>query len=148
MGVGGVEIVAGDQVEEPVGRLRLAGEGDGLQDGSAEPRVADFGVDGVQGLEGFEGVGLGDGHGGLGGGIVLKRQELRGPADGGLAFEREDAGVAGSQQLGLVVGHQRGAYPRIGGQLGMQAQQEGRGVGAHLLDGADGVEADGRLPVG
>jgi type I restriction enzyme R subunit len=65
----------------------------------------DFQVQAIRSvMEGVWRVGLGYGHGGLGGSIVLGWKELRGPGDGDGAFEREDAGVAGSEEFGGVGG--------------------------------------------
>jgi hypothetical protein len=93
-----------DEVEEPVGSLLLAREGHGRENGGAEPGVVCLGEGGAQELEGVGRVGLGYGHGGFGGSIVLGWKELRGPGDGDGTFEREDAGVAGSEEFGGVGG--------------------------------------------
>ena len=71
MGVGGVWMFLFNEVQEPLGRLLLAGESDGRENYGPEPRVPSLGKRGAQHLKGFGRVGLGDGHGGFGGGIVL-----------------------------------------------------------------------------
>ena len=64
-------------------------------------------------------------------------QELGGPGEGGWAFEMQDAGIAGAEELW-------GA----GCELGAKLEQEVGGIGADLLDGAGGVDLDGQVYVG
>ena len=138
MSRGCIPIVLLDEAEEPVGCVWLAGERDGGEQSAAEPGVLSAaGEGGAQQREGFGRVGLGDGHGGFGGGIVFRDEELRGPGQAGGAFESEDGGVAGAEQFGL-----------IGAEFGPQPEEKCGGVGADLLHGADCVDADGELLVG
>ena len=71
MGVGGVWMFLRDETQEPVGGFLLAGQSDSGENGGSESRIPCLGERGAQHLEGFKRVGLGDGHGGFGGGIVL-----------------------------------------------------------------------------
>jgi hypothetical protein len=82
-------------------------------------------------------VRLSYGHGGFHGRIVFRREELRGPGNSGGTFKREDAGVAGTEELRFV-----------GGELGTKAEEERGRVGADLLDRADGVDSDGEFLIG
>jgi hypothetical protein len=54
-------------------------------------------------LNGFGRVGLGYSHGGFGCGIDLGCKKLRGPGDGGGAFECEYAGIAGSEEIQILI---------------------------------------------
>ena len=126
-----------DEVEEPVGGRLLAGESDGGENCGPEPWVPTVGKRGAQQLEGFGRVGLGDGHGGFGGSIVLGCKKLRGPGEGGGTFQCEHAGIAGPEEFRLV-----------GGELGAKAEEQRGGVAADLYDRADSVDPDGEFLVG
>lgn len=134
-------VVAGvNKGEEPVEGFVLPGEGDGGEQGCAEPGVfcsqwclMDF----FQGDESFWGAGFRDGDGGFGGCVVFVLEELRGPGDSAGAFEMEDAGVTGSEELRFVAG-----------EFGAEAEEEHCRVGADLFDGAGGVDADREHLVG
>ena len=104
MGIFGVAVVAFDQGEEPVVGFVLAGEGDGGEQGGAEPRVTRRCEGFFECGEGFGSAGFGDGYGGFGGCVVLVREESGGPGDGAGAFEVEDSAVTGSEEFGFVAG--------------------------------------------
>lgn len=71
MGVGGVWMVLFYDRQEPVGRLLLADQSDGGDNGGMEPGVAGLGERGAQELESFGRVNLGYSHRGFGSSIVL-----------------------------------------------------------------------------
>ena len=89
-------------------------------------------------MPGGFGAGLGDGEDGFGGGFVGGKgvEKADGPGDSGGAVEAEDAGVASAEEFGFA-----------GAELGAKTEQKG-GIGADLLDGAGGVDLDGKLLVG
>jgi hypothetical protein len=123
-----------DEREEPGEGFVLASEGDGGEEGGTEPMVGCGFVACFEGCEGFGCAGFGDSDGGFGGCIVLRRQELCGPGDGARTFEPQDAGVASSEEFWVLAR-----------EFGAEAEEKHRGVGAHLFDGAGGVELDGEF---
>ena len=136
MGVGGVWMFLRDETQEPVGGFLLAGQSDSGENGGSESRIPCLGERGAQHLEGFKCMGLGDSHGGFGGGIVLGCKELRHPRDGGGAFEGEHTGIAGSEEFRLV-----------GGEFGAKAEEQRSRVTADLYDRTDGIDPDGEFLV-
>jgi hypothetical protein len=122
-----VALLALDEGEEPGEGFVLAGEGDCSEDGGAEPMVGGGLVGGPEGGEGFGGAGFCDGDGGFGRCVVFWREELCGPG----------AGVAGSEEFGFVAS-----------QFGAETEEEHGCVGAYLLDGTGGVDADREFFVG
>jgi hypothetical protein len=76
-------------------------------------------------------VALGDCHGRFSGRIILRSQKLHNPVKRCVAFDRENTGVAGPEQL-----------PGVGRELRQQAKKKSRRVGTNLLYRANNIDSD------
>jgi hypothetical protein len=135
--LGGEALAGGDEGEESGVGFGEAHGGEGGDEGVAEGGLVGGEDGGAEVGDGGGGAVLGENEGGLGGEVVGVREEGGGPGEGGFAVEAEDAADAGAEELRF-----------IGTELGAEAEEEGSRVGADLLDGAGGVDADGEVFIG
>ncbi len=135
VGVGSLNVILHDEIDEPVGGLLLAGHSNGRKNGSTEPRIASRTGQCLQQSECLWAVGLGDRHGRFCGGIIFGPQKPRNPVERGGTFDRENTGVARTED-----------FWGVGREFRQQAKKQGSGVSADLLDSSNDIDSDWKVP--